>query len=774
MIVYKNTAKGFQGDVDSNQVANNVESCFVSRLGRKLNPSEKNAINNSMQFMSKIIRRADLSESCGVLLEYMIPSTSNRVDFLISGEDESGNKNFVIIELKQWGEAESTEKDGIVKTFVGGGFRDTTHPSYQAYSYKRFLKDYNENIDSGLLSPYSCAYLHNYIEKNPEPLKSEIYKSIIKESPLYFQNDYEKLEQFLHKYVRFGNGEDIIFQIESGKIRPSKKLINHVAKMYEGNQEFILLDEQKVAYEMALAIAKNTEEKSTVIIKGGPGTGKSVISVNLLGGLLKNNLTTFFVAPNSSFREVMIKRLVLAKKEGKLERGQTIERIKSLFKGSAGFVDAEKDIFDVLIVDEAHRLKKKGAYQYKGLNQIDDIIKSTKTSIFFVDDNQMIRPDDIGSVSEIKKIAQKNNSKIYEIELVAQFRCSGAEGYLNWIDNTLQIKNTANFDGWGQSDFEFKIFSDPNKLREAIKEKHNNKFNARILAGYAWKWTSAKKGNNDGQIDDVEIPEFDFKIPWNSRKIGTTWAVDPEGIHQAGCIHTSQGLEFDYVGVIVGNDLRFDPVGLEYYVDWKSYKDSTGKKSLKNKPEELVKLVKNIYKVLMSRGMKGCYVYFTDKETEHYFRSRLENKVEDKIFKKLESPYFNKYELVSVPLVGSAPCGTPLMAEENIEEMIMVEKSKIKHGAKYFIVKAEGDSMNKAGINSGDLVLCRASEKGETGDRVAVLLNGDKVAIKYYDKKDGRRILLPKSANPEHQPIIPQEGDMIQGIVQEVINRVIE
>lgn len=173
----------------------------------------------------------------------------------------------------------------------------------------------------------------------------------------------------------------------------------------------------------------------------------------------------------------------------------------------------------------------------------------------------------------------------------------------------------------------------------------------------------------------------------------------------------------------------------------------------------------------MTRGMKGCYVYFTDKETENYFRNRLENKVENKISKKVESPYFNKFELVNIPLVGSAPCGTPLMAEENIEEMIMVEKSKIKQGAKYFIVRAEGDSMNKVGINDGDFVLCRASEKGETGDKVVVLLNGENVTIKYYDKKDGRRILLPKSTNSKHTPIIPQEGDIVQGIVQEVIGK---
>jgi len=110
-------------------------------------------------------------------------------------------------------------------------------------------------------------------------------------------------------------------------------------------------------------------------------------------------------------------------------------------------------------------------------------------------------------------------------------------------------------------------------------------------------------------------------MPWNSRKVGTTWAIDPKGIHQIGCIHTSQGLEFDYVGVIVGNDLKYDPEKGEYYTEWDEYKDTKGKNGLKNNPELLNKYVRNIYKVLMSRGMKGCYVYFMDKGTKQYIQT---------------------------------------------------------------------------------------------------------------------------------------------------------
>lgn len=614
MIIYKNTAIGFRSDVDTNRIADEIELAFRNNFGRRVNPSEKSSWMYSMSFMEKIVRRSEVADDCGVLVEYNIPATSNRIDFLISGCNDNDSKNFVIIELKQWQTAKQTEKDGVVTTFLGHTERETSHPSYQANSYKLFLKDYNENIYSGKLNPFSCAYLHNYKELNPEPLKSDIYKEYIDDSPIYFKEDYDKLETFLKKHVGKGKGMDILYEIEAGKIRPSKKLIDHVSSMFQGNQEFILLDEQKVAYEVAFEAAKNVNKKSVVIIKGGPGTGKSVISINLLGGLLKRQLNAVFIAPNASFREVMMHKLARKTKK---------TRLKNLFKGSSSFYELEKNSYDVAVVDEAHRLKNGKAYQYKGENQIEDIVKASKVSIFFVDENQMIRPDDIGSVSEIKRVAKSFNSSVKEIELSAQFRCSGADGYINWLDHVLQIKETANFDGWENGDFDFKIFSNPNDLLFAIKDKNNKGYNARLLAGYAWTWSSAKEGNFNSEVNDVCIPEFDFNMPWNSRKTGTTWAIDESGINQIGCIHTSQGLEFDYVGVIVGNDLKFDVKNLEYFVDWKSYKDMSGKKGLKEDPKVLNLLVKNIYKTLMTRGMKGCYIFFQDKSVEEYFRSRL-------------------------------------------------------------------------------------------------------------------------------------------------------
>ncbi|MCB0729139.1 MAG: DUF2075 domain-containing protein [Ignavibacteriae bacterium] len=611
MIVYKNSSKGFIEDVDSNTIADKIKKSVLDQYKwNKVKDNEETSWINSMQFIGNVVRRAQIADDCGILIEYNLPSTSKRVDFIITGRDEGGIASFIIVELKQWKEAKSTNTEGIVYTNY---FGNTLHPSYQAYSYKLYLKDYNENVYENSLQVYSCAYLHNYIEKNPEPLRDKIYETIVNDSPLYFKDDQLQLEEFIKLFVGRGNGEEIVYQIENGNIRPSKKLIDHVCGLFEGNSEFVLLDEQKIAFEMTKEITLNAKEKTVIIINGGPGTGKSVVSMNLLG-LLKSERTVIFVAPNASFREVMLDKLI---------HNLGADRVRHLFKGSSSFYGVNANAIDVLIVDEAHRLKNGNAFMYKGDNQVEDIINSAKVSIFFIDEKQIIRPDDIGTIYEIKRVGESHNAKIYSVDLKAQFRCSGAEGYINWIDDVLQLDDTGNFDGWDTQDYEFEIFSNPNELKSAVEEKADSGLKARLLAGYAWQWTAAKAGNANAQIEDVVISEYNFAMPWNSRNIGTTWAIEEDGINQIGCVHTSQGLEFDYVGIIVGNDLRYSPQLNTFYTNWNDYKDSKGKQGLSDKPKELNKLVRNIYRILFTRGMKGCYVYFMDKETEKYFRSRM-------------------------------------------------------------------------------------------------------------------------------------------------------
>ena len=347
-----------------------------------------------------------------------------------------------------------------------------------------------------------------------------------------------------------------------------------------------------------------------------------MVALNLLSHFISRKKNAVFVSPNMSFRNVMkesVKRYVKEKKE-KIA-------FDILFKGSSSFYEEPWCSYDWIIVDEAHRLKDK-AYMYKGNNQIEDIIKSSKNAIFFVDENQVIRKNDIGTNKNIIAIANKYNKKVMcgpEFTLETQFRCSGADGYINAIDNLLQIKETGNFYLNEDDSYDIRICDSPNEMQALIEEKIKNGHpNSRIVAGFAWEWATKKKNINELAIStpDIVIPEHNWSIHWNYADPNMLWAIRDDGFIQAGCIHTCQGLEFDYCGVIIGRDLLIDDNN-NLYADYDNYKDTAGKNGLKNNLPELTRLVKNIYKVLLTRGQKGTYVYICDDKLREYFKKHI-------------------------------------------------------------------------------------------------------------------------------------------------------
>lgn len=622
MIIYQNSVTGFQSDVDNNQIADKIEQEFIEKIGHTVSPSEKSSWNNSLYRMGTIVRLSKLPDTCWILIEYNIPSTSKRIDFLICGHDQHNQKNFIIVELKQWEKATTTDMPYLVNTFIHGNYHDVAHPSYQAYSYKHFLCDMSTAVYEKNIHSYSCAYLHNYKAGKKEPLLDKKYAEFYLDTPIFFKDDAPKLEKFFHEYVGRGNGDTIVQDFVSSKIKPSKKFIEYVSDLFQHNPAYILLDEQVIAYANIMKYACASDKRTTIIVNGGPGTGKSVVAMNVFVDLLKSGKNALFVAPNSSFKTAMIDLLAWHKVKAK-------NRLMKIFSGSTKFCEVSPLSYDVLIVDEAHRLKAKGTYMYKGDSQVEDIIKASRVNVFFIDDEQRIRPNDEGSMDYVESVAKKNHSEVIKVELKAQFRCSGADGFVNWVEHTLQIRDTANFDGWDKESFEFKIMDSPQDLEKYIQRKRINGYTARIVAGFAWPWTAAKDGNPDAEIADVKIAEYGYARPWNSRHDQYTWAIDESKSHQIGCIHTSQGLEFDYVGVILGRDIYYDPDTHTVNGDYENYYDKTGKSGLRNKPDELTQYIKNIYRVLMTRGIKGCTIFCCDKNLQAYMKNRA-NLIESK------------------------------------------------------------------------------------------------------------------------------------------------
>lgn len=419
--------------------------------------------------------------------------------------------------------------------------------------------------------------------------------------------------------MKYGDDSNILYRIDNGKIRPSKKLQDTLSSMLEGNKEFVMIDEQKIAYELAIKMARESyldDKKRVLIVEGGPGTGKSVVAINLLVDILADDMVSLYVTKNSAPRNVFFEKL--------RGRRYSLSYLKNLFKGSGSFTQSKSNEFDAIIVDEAHRLNEKsGLFGNLGENQVKEIINASKFSVFFIDRHQKISIKDYGSIEAIREFASHFDAVVEQIKLESQFRCNGSDGYLSWLDDVLEIEETANFDGF-DFDYEFRVVDSPNELRNLIFEKNTDN-NARLLAGYCWNWI--KEGKNNTDVHDIKIG--DFSMSWNLGN-SDTWAIDEDSVNEIGCIHTSQGLEFDYVGVIIGNDMRFDGEHIVTDFTQRARTDQSLKgikKRYNENPDEALELadeiIKNTYRTLMSRGMKGCYVYCEDMLLQGYLKERI-------------------------------------------------------------------------------------------------------------------------------------------------------
>ena len=619
MIVYSGLKKDFLTAVEQDSIAAEIEENIYNKMHRKSAQSEFRSWENSLEYMYKVMNDADIPQNAGIAIEYNIPQTSKRVDFIVSGYDEKQDPNVVIIELKQWDKVDTVDgQDAIVETFTGGAVRKVVHPSYQAWSYAAMIYDYNQNVQMGNIVLHPCAYLHNYRKSNPEKLEQNQYKEYVEDAPIFARGEVSKLRDFIKKSVKHGDDKQLLYDIDNGKIKPSKSLQDSIKSMIEGNQEFIMLDEQKVVYEEILKKSlqcMTDTKKRTIIVKGGPGTGKTVVAINLLAKLTNEGQFVQYTSKNSAPRSVYAKKLTGHKKTS----------INNMFKGSGSYVDVDANMIDTIICDEAHRLNEKsGMFHNFGQNQIKEIINASLCSVFFIDESQRVTLSDIGSVAEIKKWAKELDSEISEMELVSQFRCNGSDGYLAWLDDVLEIRSTANFD-MKDIDYDIRIVDSPNEVRDLIRERNTSANHSRILAGYCWAWPKA--GQNDTNVHDIKIG--DFEMSWNLGN-SLTFAIDEDSVNEVGCIHTSQGLEFDYAGVIIGDDMRYENghIVTDFTKRAKTDQSLKGiKKLYKENPELALKeadeIIKNTYRTLMTRGMKGCYIYCTDKNLANYLKESL-------------------------------------------------------------------------------------------------------------------------------------------------------
>lgn len=736
MIVYQATKSKFLEQVHSTAIETVVKDAFFKKLGRKVGASELSSWRSSLVSMGRVLLDDGIPADAGVAIEYNIPQSGKRVDFILTGLAEDNSPKVIIVELKQWTTSKLTPFDGVVSTYTGGGHRDVSHPSYQAWSYAALLDGFNEAIQEGGVTLQPCAYLHNYLPDGV--IKHDFYAAYIERAPVFLEGDEErdKLRAFIKQHVKYGDSIELLYKIENGRIRPSKMLADSLLKMLKGQAEFVLIDDQKVVYESALAAARHAEphKKQVVIVEGGPGTGKSVVAINLLVALTKTGQNCRYVSKNAAPRAVY---------ESKLVKDFKKSVISNFFSGSGAFVGKDPSIFDTLIVDEAHRLNEKGGlYGNRGENQIKELINAANCIVFFLDEDQRVTLKDIGGKAAITSWAEKAGAKVSVMELASQFRCNGSDGYLAWLDNTLNVRPTAN-PMLEPATFDFQVFDSPIELHKRIVEKNKVNNKARVVAGYCWKWPSKKQP----EAFDVVIAEHGFRKRWNLTKDSSLWIVAPDSVEEIGCIHTCQGLEVDYIGVIVGDDLvvRNGEVVCQPEKRASSDKSISGwKKLLKDKPVEgkhqLDLIIKNTYRTLMTRGMKGCYIYCTDKETADYFRSRMGIQTSEPVvdvvatalvspppvqtnvlpFKPLDrkhvKPFKNAVPVVALKLAAGMFSEAQSFDNDAVD---WVELDGRRPEPGMFIAQVVGESMNRR-IPNGSWCLFRANPQGSRVGKVVV------------------------------------------------------
>jgi DUF2075 family protein len=618
MLAYLGTKNDFLRDapVIEDKVRDAVKLKLNFNVAENEYLSWRNSLGNAM---SHVMRSDGIPGDAGIAIEYRLNGRRFRLDFVISGLNAQGKESLVIVELKQWTDIQFSDLDEHVKTALGGGVRDVTHPSYQVWSYKSHLEMFNEYVYENELSVSACAYLHNC--KENQVINDSRYENALRLAPVFFHGENGKLQKLIENQIEKGSGISLLERIDAAVIRPSKQLADAVGNMLKGQDEFILLDEQKTAYETILRNARQVQKsgKKVLVIKGGPGTGKSVISINALAQLTSERMNVKYVTANAAPRDVF---------QAKLKNLVKGDSVKHLFGGSGSYTDTKKNSMDVLIVDEAHRLRmKSGMFKNLGESQTKEIIYAARLSVFFIDEAQKVTWSDVGEIARIKAYAAELDADVELLELVSQFRCGGSDDYMAWLDDSLGLQNVPE-NYFSRDKFDFQIFDSANELHDAIRDKNRINNKSRVVAGYCWNWVSKK----EPKAFDIVIPGEDYQARWNLASYGNEWIINPKSVDEVGCIHTCQGLEVDYVGVIVGGDLVIEngKLGTDPKRRAKSDKSLNGYIGERKLDPEAAdakadELIRNTYRTLMSRGMKGCYVYFTDPAVKKYFEDRIPN-----------------------------------------------------------------------------------------------------------------------------------------------------
>jgi uncharacterized protein len=611
--LYRGSVARLRSQVEDGTLVPALSEQYRHRVGWSPSPAEVRSWERSLQVLSADLVDAGLHQ-VEALVEYQLPLTSKRADVVLCGtHPRRRTPSYVVVELKQWTHA--TMLDGTDDVVLLDGTAERLHPVEQVRRYCTHLTDFAASLGGEPDQVSGVAYLHNATDLDVDDLWQ------IKpgdHGQMFTGQRRAELLAYLRGRLAPENSADAADQLLASAIRPSKQLLALAADEVQRREQFVLLDEQQTAYSLvmrAVERAHKANTKEVIVVSGGPGSGKSVIALSLLGELSRRGRSVLHATGSSAFTQTL-RRVA----------GTRAPRVKGMFKYFNQFIDAVQNDLDVLICDEAHRIRETSANRYtraelrSGRAQVEELIDAARVPVFLLDEHQVVRPGEIGTVADIEAAARSLGVSWRQVDLDGQFRCGGSRAYEQWVLRLLGLTPGGPVAWEGDEHFWLSVAEAPSEMERRLRGLLREGYGARLAAGYCWPWSDPIAGG--GLVADVEIDGW--HRPWNNKKQsshggapGTPfWSSDPAGFEQVGCVYTAQGFEYDYSGVIIGPDLVWRGDG---WLTRPEYSHDTQVK--RGTAEQFDRAVRNTYKVLLTRGMRGSLVFSTDPETQQLLRS---------------------------------------------------------------------------------------------------------------------------------------------------------
>jgi hypothetical protein len=621
VVLLRHSAAGVRSLFESDSAIEQMMSRMLASTGRRPSQAEVRAWSASIPVLVNDLVTGGLS-NVEVLVEHQLPLTSKRVDAVLAGQHpRTGRHSYVVVELKQWSRAIRYEDGDALVRVDAYGHRPVLHPMEQVQTYRDYMLDFLPGLQDRHEDVVAVAYLHNATEHGIASLRNRRTSESVRMFTGERRGDFlDFLRSRLDPDILGAAAGDHLLSLRAG---PSRQLLTVAAREIREREQFVLLDEQKLAYEIVLhevQRARAADSKTVVIVSGGPGSGKSVIALSLLGELARQGRTVLHATGSRSFTQTL-----------RQVAGSGSTRVRSMFKYFNSFMEAERNGLDVLILDEAHRIRETSVNRYTRARlrtarpQIDELIAAARVPVFLLDEHQVVRPGELGSVHEIEAFAASQDLHVQKVSLDEQYRCGGSEAYIRWVHRLLGLAPGGPIPWEGDDGFEVRVVDSPTEMEIDLRLRRDSGFGARVTAGYCWPWSDPRP---DGTlVDDVRIG--DWSRPWNvkgDRPVGDAppsalWASQPGGFEQVGCVYTAQGFEYDWSGVIIGPDL------VRREGAWVTVRSANKDPDFRNSHTvadgEFDRLVRHVYKVLLTRGMIGTLVHSVDAETQDFLKSLM-------------------------------------------------------------------------------------------------------------------------------------------------------